>query len=273
MLTAIEKLSEEDIFPFTIPLLQSITRLEFNSQVTILVGNNGCGKSTLLEIIALGLRLPGLTQASPEQHPLMHAVVDSVKHFRLVHKVDNLNTTPSRSSGFFFRADDVTGFLQSVQRNAQEHHELAAYFEKALPPGYGRQLAVGVAKKGARALEDRYGEDPFARSHGELFLHLLKTRMTSRAIYLLDEPETPLSISNQLALLQLLMQEVNRGSQLLIATHAPILMAFPDATILDCNHTPPKVVDWNDVEHVSLTRAFLNYPESFIQRLKTTDQS
>ena len=273
ILTAIEKLNDGDEFPISLPLFKSIDRLEFNPSVTILVGENGTGKSTLLEIIALGLRLPGLTQAEPTRHPLMAAASKALPNFRLVRRVgESKSRSRSKQSGFFFRADDVTGFLQSTQANAEFHRDLAEEFRKSIAPGYGQRLAVGAALSSAIALEDRYGKDPFAKSHGELFLHLLQSRMHSPGIYLLDEPETPLSIGNQIALLQFFIERVNQGAQLILATHAPILMAIPNALILDLNQLPPKAVEWEEIEHVALTKAFLNHPESFLQHLNPDQQ-
>ena len=124
-----------------------------------------------------------------------------------------------------------------------------------------------MAKSQAAAIEQRYGTNPFARSHGEIFLDLFKARITAPGIYLLDEPETPLSPTNQLALIALLLDAVARGSQFVIATHAPILMATPDATIIDMNRSPPEPVAWEDVEHVRLTRDILNRPEAFLRHL------
>lgn len=269
ILTAIEKLKDSDEFPLSLPLFQSIDRLEFDPSVTILVGDNGTGKSTLLEILAIGLRLPALTQADPSRHPLMEPASRAQPDIRLVRQVDSTDSgRKTKQRGFFFRADDVTGFLQSTQANAEFHRELAEEYRKSIAPGYGQKLAVGAALSSAKALEERYGKDPFAKSHGELFLHLLHTRMHSPGIYILDEPETPLSISNQIALLQFFMERIKEGAQLIIATHAPILMAIPNALILDLNHSPPEPVAWDEVEHVALTRAFLNHPDSFLNHLK-----
>ena len=198
----------------------------------------------------------------------MEAASNALPNFRLVRRVaESHSRSRSKQSGFFFRADDVTGFLQSTQANAEFHRDLAEEFRTSIAPGYGQRLAVGAALSSAKALEDRYGKDPFAKSHGELFMHLLQSRMHSPGIYLLDEPETPLSISNQIALLQFFMERINEGAQLIIATHAPILMAIPDALILDLNCSPPAPVAWDEVEHVALTRAFLNHPDSFLSHL------
>ena len=255
----LEKPSAE--FPFSLPLLRNFEALTFTTPITFFVGENGSGKSTLLEIIAAGLRLPALTQEETVRHPLMASALEAARSFRFVR-------APAKRHGFFFRADDVTGFLQNVARNAEAHRELAVHFENTLPPGWGRDRAIETAQGQAQALNTRYGADPFAKSHGELFLSLFESRITAEGLYLMDEPETPLSPTNQLALLVMIQDAAARGSQFIIATHAPILMATPDAVIFNFDASPPAPVEWDDVEHVNITRAFLNHPESFLRHLR-----
>jgi len=83
----------------------------------------------------------------------------------------------------------------------------------------------------------------------------------------MDEPETPLSPTNVLALIAMIQDAVASGAQFIIATHSPILMAVPDARILDVNESPPAEIAWDEAEHVSLTRAFLNHPDAFLRHL------
>lgn len=259
-LSEIRMIADTGDFPFSLPVFRSFDTLRLEMAVTFLVGENGCGKSTLLEIVAAALRLPSLTQRSIETHPLMEVAREAAAGFRFVRR-------GGRRGGFYFRADDVTGFLQAVRRNAEEHGELARHFEETLPEGWGRDRAAGLARAQGRAFAERYGEDPFARSHGELFLDLFRARLTGPGLYLLDEPEVPLSPTNQLALLAMIRDAAADGSQFLIATHSPILMALPGAVILDMDVSPPTAVPWEEVEHVAITRAFLSHPESFLRRL------
>jgi predicted ATPase len=128
-------------------------------------------------------------------------------------------------------------------------------------------LATGAARQEHDAITTRYGHDLSACSHGELFLTLLRSRLTAPGLYLLDEPETPLSPTNQIALLALLLEAANRGSQVIAATHSPILMALPGANILDFDQRPPALIAWEDVEHVGITKAFLNNPDTFLRHL------
>ena len=259
-LRSIELKHARNEYPFSLPVFQHFHSLEFEQPVTFFVGENGCGKSTLMEIIGAGLRLRSLGQRAIEDHPLMQAAVSAAGSFRFV------RSKPVKH-GFFFRADDVTGFLQSVQQSTREHEEIAAELSASIPGDWGRTRAVGMARAQSEALRNRYGADPFARSHGELYLDLFRSRITAPGLYLMDEPETPLSPTNQLALIAIIRDAVARGSQFIVATHSPILMALPGAQILDVNESPPLPVAWDDVEHVSLTRSFLNHPEAFLKHL------
>ena len=260
LLRSVSLLEPGEGHPFTLPLFASFDRLDFDVPVTFLIGDNGCGKSTLLEIIAAGHRLPSLGRQAVEDHPLMTSARAALPSFRFA------RSTAIRH-GFFFRADDATGFLQSVQEATREHEEIASELARSVPGDWGRERAVGMARAQSEALRQRYGADPFARSHGELYLDLFRARITKAGLYLMDEPETPLSPTNVIALIAMIQDAVSRGAQFIVATHSPILMALPEARILDFNQSPPAPVDWNDVEHVSLTRAFLNNPQSFLRHL------
>ncbi|MFZ5814838.1 MAG: AAA family ATPase, partial [Bacillota bacterium] len=128
---------------------------------------------------------------------------------------------------------------------------------------YARSAFVGSLT----ALESRYGEDLDANSHGESFLKLFQARLVPNGLYLLDEPETPLSPMRQLSFLSMIMEMVRQGCQFIIATHSPILMACPGATILSLDHNPPRAVRYEELEHVRLTRDFLNNPQAFLRHL------
>jgi predicted ATPase len=128
-------------------------------------------------------------------------------------------------------------------------------------------LAQGPALRSLGEMEQGYGKDPDARSHGEGFLHLFQSRLVPRGLYLLDEPEAALSPQSQLAFLSMLKASIDEGSQFVIATHSPILMAVPDAVILSFDTEPVGPVAFEDLEHVSLLRDFLANPEGFLRHL------
>src|SRR5262249_18003890 len=118
------------------------------------------------------------------------------------------------------------------------------------------------------ALRHLYGEGLDRMSHGESYMRLFQQRFVANGLYLLDEPEVPLSPMRQLAFLSLLKHAVEeQGAQLLIATHSPILLALPHATIYSFDAGSVQPIAYEDTEHVRLTRDFLNHPEQFLRRL------
>ena len=145
--------------------------------------------------------------------------------------------------------------------NALEHE-----FDEKLS-GYGRKLAVGLAQGQKRAMDSKYGKDPDAFSHGENLLNILNTRLVPGGLYLFDEPETPLSVIRQLTLISILKDMIVKDCQFIIATHSPILMAFPNATILSFDDGTISEINYEEIENVSITKAFLQDPDSFLRRL------
>ena len=171
------------------------------------------------------------------------------------------------SRRLFVRAEDLFGFVGRVGESMQELAALEKHFDETVKGDYGRRLAKGVASGQRQALEGSYGDDPDARSHGETFLNLLEKRLAPDGLYFLDEPEAPLSPLRVLSLISLLKGLVEDGAQLIIATHSPILMAFPGAEILLFEGDSITPTPYEDLDHVRLTKAFLNDPESFLRRL------
>jgi predicted ATPase len=116
-------------------------------------------------------------------------------------------------------------------------------------------------------MERRYGVDLDANSHGQSFLKLFQSRFVPGGLYLLDEPEAPLSPQSQLALLAMMSDMVAEDGQFIVATHSPILLAFPGACIYSFDGTPVCEVEYESLEHVALTREFLQAPERFLRHL------
>lgn len=248
-----------DGFPFDLRVVESTARIEFETPVTFFVGENGSGKSTIVETIACGMKMPAIGSAEVSRDPTLAHAKSLARHYRFE------KSRPAKQR-FFFRAEDAFGFTRRVRDDLDELRTLAEHFDRTLK-GYGRQLAMGAAMGQRKALTERYGENPDAHSHGELFLNLLHARLRPRGLYLLDEPETPLSPIHQLTLLSIIKEMVGEECQFIVATHSPILMAYPGATILSFDSTPVSAIAWEEVEHVEITRAFLNNPESFLRRL------
>jgi predicted ATPase len=245
-------------FPLTLPLVQSLSSLKLTSPVTFLVGENGSGKSTILEALAVAAGSITVGSENIEQDTTLKSIRSFSKFLRLA-------WTKRTHRGFFLRAEDFFGFAKRVRGMA---NELAQEAEKYPGDDYGSRLARGSLLGQRSALINKYGENLDAHSHGECFLKLFEERFVPDGLYLLDEPEVPLSPLRQLTFLSLLKNMVNeKNAQFIIATHSPIIMAYPDAQIFTFDEIPPRIVQYNDLEHVTLTRDFLHNPEQFLRHL------
>lgn len=248
-------------FPFTLPIVRDLERLDFRAPVTFLVGENGCGKSTLLEGLAAGAGAIAVGGRDLDRDPTLAGARDLARAFRF-RRARHPRTT------LFLRAEDVFGFTMRVGGELEGLRAIEEELRASRPEGsWGQRLAVGAAAKERAALARRYGSEPDARSHGETFLHLLRQRLAPRGLYFLDEPESPLSPTRVLALLAILRDRVAADCQFVVATHSPILMALPGADIRLLEDGAIAPVAYADVEHVRLTRAFLDDPESFLRHL------
>ena len=252
---------EPDRFPLSLPVFRSLERLDLRARVTFLIGENGCGKSTLLEGLAAGTGAVAAGGRELERDPTLGTARVFARAFRF-QRVRHPRVT------LFLRAEDVFGFTLRLREQMDELRGVEDDLRSTLREGsWGQRLAVGAAAKERAALAHRYGPDPDARSHGETFLHLLQQRLQPRGLYFLDEPETPLSPTRVLALLATLQDRVAQDCQFVIATHSPILMALPGAELLLLEGDRIAPIAYEDVEHVRITRAFLDDPQSFLRRL------
>lgn len=252
----------EQGFPFNVPVVRSLAKLEFHSPVTFFIGENGSGKSTLLEAIACAAGSVTVGSESVRTDP-------TLKHIRKLADQFRLAWNQRTHKGFFLRAEDFFGYAKQISRTRQELEDDIARVETEYA---GRsKLAKDLAKMPhageLHALKNRYGEGLDARSHGESFLSLFQARFIPKGFYLLDEPEAPLSPMRQLAFLSALKQMTAQESQFIITTHSPILMAYPDAEILSFDGGKIGKVNYDDLEHVTLTRSFLNDPQAYLRHL------
>ena len=207
--------------------------LEFDRPVTFLVGENGTGKSTLLEGIAVacGFNAEGGTRnfrfATEETHSSLGEILTVAR-----------GRYPR--DGFFLRAESFYNVASYIDRLDDE-------------PGLG-----------GRVIDSYGGVSLHNQSHGESFLALVEHRFGGQGLYLLDEPEAALSPSRQMSLLVLMDDLVKRQSQFIVATHSPILMAFPGAQIYQLDEEGISSVAYEETEHYRLTRQFLNNPKRML---------
>ena len=214
-------------YPFSIPALHTLQTLPLHPNVTFFIGENGTGKSTLLEAIAVnfGFNPEGGTRnfhfSTYDSHSVLGNYLTLVKG---IHRPQD---------GFFFRAESF--------------YNVATEIEHLSEPGMGTPIRVS------------YGGNLHECSHGESFFALLQNRLGGYGLYLFDEPESALSPTRQLAMLEKIHQLVEKKSQLIIATHSPILMAYPDSWIYSFSQSGIARVAYEETEQFQITRNFLNY--------------
>ena len=254
---------DERTFPFSVPVIRTLERLAFPGAVTFFVGENGSGKSTLLEGIASAAKLPAMGSADLGDDATLGAQRALGLALRLVW---------NRRSGrrFFLRAEDFFGFAKRISAMRAEFQQRLADLEVeyADRSAWAKGLAMGPARASLAELESRYGVDLDANSHGQSFLRLFQSRFVPGGLYLLDEPEAPLSPQSQLALMLMMQDMIAQDAQFIIATHSPMLLAFPGATIYSFDQVPAGAVPYEELEHVVLTRAFLASPERYLRALR-----
>jgi predicted ATPase len=249
-------------FPFNVPVIATLDALEFTNEVTFFVGENGSGKSTLLETIACAARLPTVGSDHVDTDPTLANVRDLSNHLRW-------SWSKRTRRGFFMRSEDFFGYAKRMSQTQRElrddvesvQHE---YRERSL---LAQQLAQLPLRRELHAIQQSYGDGLDAQSHGESYFKLFRSRFVPNGLYLLDEPEAPLSPMRQLALLAMLKQMIEQGAQFIIATHSPIILAYPGALIYSFDDGKIQPCDYETLEHVTITRTFLNNPDAYLRHL------
>jgi predicted ATPase len=253
---------DKDTFPFTLEVVKSLHEIHFTSPVTFFVGENGSGKSTVMEAIACAAESITVGSESVKTDKSLAPIRNLAKYFRLA-------WTKRTRKGFFLRAEDFFGYAKSMRQTKEEFQQELENIDEEYKgrSNYAKALASMPYNGQLADMQRRYGDGLDAYSHGESFLTLFQSRFVPEGLYLLDEPEAALSPMRQLTFLAALKQMVAENSQFIIATHSPILLAFPNAQILQFANGKIHEVKYNQLEHVQLTKDFLNNPDSFLRHL------
>jgi len=213
-----------------LPALRAVERIGLDPRVTFLVGENGSGKSTLVEALAVALKLNAEGGGRTYQFAFTTRKTHSGLHRRLELE---WATLPPRNS-FFLRAESVFN------------------------------LATAVESRGMQAVFERPLHE---QSHGESFLDIALNRLAPNGLYLFDEPEAALSLPGQLALMRRMHELLEHDCQFVVATHSPVLVGFPGATILLLDDDGLREIGYDETPQVELTRGFLDGPERFLRHL------
>lgn len=227
---------DTSVYPFSLPIIQNLTEITFPTQVTFIVGENGSGKSTILEAIA---HQAGFGAEGGSKN--IHFKTSDEKHYagaQLLGEHLTLSWRRKPKNGYFFRAESF--------------YNVASYIDTLGDNAYGSY--------GGKSLHEQ--------SHGESFLSFFQNRLGNEGFFIFDEPEAALSPQRQLALL-VIMHEVckNPHAQFIIATHSPILLAYPNATIYSCDEKVITSIAYTETEHYKITKQFLLDPSRYLQHL------
>lgn len=231
-----DKIKNINKYPFCLPIIKNLDKLEFHPKVTFLVGENGSGKSTLLEAIAVsyGLNPEGGSKnfnfSTCDSHSDLHKYITLSKGFK------------KPRQGFFLRSES----LYNVASNIDE---------------------LDKETMGMPIINSYGGVSLHKQSHGESFLSIFLNKFSRNGIYILDEPEAALSPARQMAVLTRLNELVNEGCQFIIATHSPILMAYPNSVIYEIKEEKITTVNYEESENYQITQDFLNNREKFLKIL------
>ncbi|MDD4239142.1 MAG: AAA family ATPase [Desulfotomaculaceae bacterium] len=224
-----EGVTSHKAYPFSIPAFKGLDFIEFTSNVTFFVGENGSGKSTLLE--AMAYKCDFNTAGGGRNN--FYEVPSSESAFG---DFIRLSWAPKTTNGFFLRAESLYSFASHIDNVGSE-----AY--------YG-------------------GKSLHKQSHGESFLSIFSNRFGKKGIYLLDEPEAALSPARQLSLLRIVWElELEGKSQFVIATHSPIILAYPGAQILDFDTSPLSQTSYEDTSHYQITKGFMQNRDLYLRKL------
>lgn len=226
-----------DAYPFHLSAIQSLDQLDFHPKVTYIVGENGMGKSTLMEAIAVGLGF------NPEGGTINFNFSTAATHSELHQYLRLARSVNKPRDGLFFRAESYYNLATNIDQLDRE------------------------GGPGGRIIDSYGGKSLHQQSHGESFFATFLHRFNGNGLYMMDEPEAALSPFRQMAMLSRIHQLVQQRSQFIIATHSPILMAYPDAVIYNLTSDGIERISLEETDHYILMKQFINNRERMLQEL------
>ncbi len=226
-----EKYPTVRCYPFNLKILQETRCLKFTSPVTFLVGENGAGKSTLLKAFCQRCGIHIWRKEYGDR-------VETNPYEELLHRYMAVGWTDGRVPGSFFGSENFRNFAEYVDEWAASDPDSLKYFG-------GKSLVT--------------------QSHGQSMMSYFRARYRIKGVYFLDEPETALSPRSQLELLRIIKEMGEAGhAQFFVATHSPILLACPGATILSFDHVPVQPIQYEETEYYKIFKGFLTNREKYL---------
>lgn len=228
-----------DRYPFNLTVFRDTETIGFDAPVTFFVGENGTGKSTLLRGIARksGIHIWENTERSP---------FDNNPYAETFHQAIDIDWRNGRVAGAFFGSDIFRHFAELLDQWAKTDPGQLDYFG---------------------------GKSLLSQSHGQSILSFFESRYTIRGVYFLDEPENALSPVSQLRLLRLLKKMGDAGhAQFIIATHSPLLMACPGASIFTFDRASVEPIAYEETIHFQMYRDFMANPTRFLETIELRRQ-
>lgn len=235
------KLINQDTYPFNIPALQEIDRLDFHKNVTFLIGENGSGKSTLLEAIAIECWF------NPEWGSQNFHFSTHESHSELSKYIRIAKWVKKPRDWYFLRAESFYNVASNIDKLDSD--------PSFWPPIKDSYWWISLHQQ----------------SHGESFFSLFQNRLFWNGIYIFDEPESALSPQRQLAFLVQLDNLIKENSQCIIATHSPIILSYPQSKIFELSDTWCREVSYEESSHYQLYKTFMDSPQSMIHKLDIGD--
>jgi predicted ATPase len=249
--------NQQNTYPFNLDLLNQNISLDVGSPVIILWGDNGSGKSSFLKMINSKLGLIEINYPNKAK--------DSLK------PISSILFKPStgKIKGFYFDSLVFINYIDYINKEIEDARANMSrvdveYKEKS---EYSKMMAKSPYARTIHELDSMYKGDLIKSSHGESFLDFFSSRLKDNQLYLLDEPETPLSIQNQLTLLAMIIDATKKGCQFIIATHSPVLAAFPNAIIYELENNCFNKKSFDEIKNIQLLKQFLNQKEQFLKHL------
>lgn len=221
--------------PFNLSALKKLDQLDFHPKVTYFSGENGMGKSTLIEAIAISYGF------NPEGGSKNFTFNTRRSHSSL-HEYIRLSRGQKHKDGYFLRSESFF----NVATNIDE---------------------LDIAPGGPKIIDSYGGVSLHEQSHGESFWALFMNRFSGNGLYILDEPEAALSPRRQMAMLVRMHELIQQNSQFIVATHSPIIMAYPDAVIYEIDEKGMRKTKYTETENYNISRHFISNPKKMVDML------